>query len=339
MTTSLSVEPGVDAFCSSGPSPTDPVRLHLLGVGAVGRALLRLAGPAIRVVGATDSRGTVLAPHGLDVAVLIREKTAGLALTSIPDFHHAWEGDAEPSAGAAVVVDATPTELSRGAEDARRIRQWLQRGQRVALASKHALTADPSLLDEPGLGANAVLGGTGAELQRELSGLRETWTAVALAGNASTTTIISCIEQGGTFADGLAIADAQGVLEADPELDLRGADAAAKLALVVGALTGRPRDPESVDVQDLRQVPVESLRAAAREGRTTRLVARARREGALSLGYEVLDRTHPLAVGPEAVAYRYEQGDTVQLHRGTGVGAIGTARALFADVERLGRSS
>ncbi|MEO0600799.1 MAG: hypothetical protein AAF211_05145 [Myxococcota bacterium] len=325
---------GVDAYCSSGPSPTP--RLHLLGVGAVGRAYLQLH-PEALVVGASDSRGTALDPHGLDIAALVREKAAGRSVVSAPEFLHTWDDDVQPSATACVVVDVTPTDFARGPADATRIRDWLARGQAVALASKHALAADPDLLTHPRLGANAVLGGTGAALQRELPDLRASWTEVALAGNASTTTIITCIEDGGTFADGLAMADRAGVLEPNPELDLRGADAAVKVALVVGALTGNPVDPATVDVQDLREVPESVLRETARSGRTTRLVGRADRVGPPSLRYEAVDRTHPLAVGPEGVCYAYARDDDWRVHRGTGVGAPATARALASDIERLWR--
>lgn len=323
---------GVDAYCSSGPSPT-PLHLHLLGVGAVGRALLTLLGPRERLVGASDSSGTALDPWGLSPRVLHERKGAGTQVIAIAEFPDTWPGDTEPSAGADVVIDATPTRLDRGRTDAARIRSWLSRGQSVVLASKHALAADPELLAHPRIGANGVLGGTGARLQASLSTLRLHWTDVALAGNASTTTIITCIEQGGSFADGLAEAAARGVLEPDPELDLRGHDAAVKLALVAGALQGTPYDVAEVAVQDLRSVSESDIRSTAQAGRTTRLVGRADRSGTLSLRYEALDLDDPLAVAGDAVAYRYALGDTEVVHVGHGVGALGTARAVLEDVD------
>ncbi|MEN0062503.1 MAG: hypothetical protein AAGA48_10155 [Myxococcota bacterium] len=324
----------VDAFCTSGPSPTQAARIHLLGVGAVGRAYLSLGGPDV-VVGCSDSQGTALDPTGLPILAILRDKGRGRSLVRTPECLHTWQDDIEPAAAAQIVLDATPTRLQQGPSDAIRIRTWLDRGQCVALASKHAVAADPTLLAHPRLGANAVLGGTGARLQAELALLQRNWERAALAGNASTTIIITCIEEGGTFADGLARAEAMGVLEPDPELDLKGRDAAVKLALIAGALSGVPHSVDDVDVQDLRSIAPGTLQATAKAGQTTRLVGRIERGGSLSLRYAALDRTDSLAVHPDAVVYRYELADGAHTHVGYGVGAVGTAKALCVDIERL----
>lgn len=323
----------LETYCTSGPSPTTPLRLHLLGVGAVARALLaRLPNDGIRVVGATDRSGTVLAPEGLEPSRLARHKAGGAPLA-------AWPGhpSADPSPGDCdVIVDLTPTDLARGARDAAAIRRCLGRGLGVVLASKHAVCADPSLLEHPRLGANAVLGGTGHRLQAELAELRTRWTEVALVGSASTTLALQGMEEGLSLGEGLERARRAGALEPDPELDLRGVDAAVKLALVVGALCGRPVDPGAVEVEDLRSVDTQAVRERAARGLTTRLVGRARRGGPLILRYEAVPRASALAVPAGRVAYLYALGGEQRLHFGEGVGADGTADAVLVDLRRLG---
>jgi homoserine dehydrogenase len=74
----------------------------------------------------------------------------------------------------------------------------------------------------------------------------------------------------------------------------------------------------------------------AARGLTTRLVGRARRDGALTLRYEPLPRTSPLAVGAGRVAYLYDLGGEHRVHTGAGVGAEGTADAVLFDLPRLG---
>lgn len=322
----------LETYCTSGPSPT-PLRLHLLGVGAVGRALLaRIAAAGLRVVGATDRSATLTAHEGLDPHDLARHKARGLALAEWtgPGARAVDPGDCD------VVVDLTPTEASRGAEAAAAIRRWLACGRRVVLASKHAVCADPGLLLHPRLGANAVLGGTGERLQASLPELSARWTEVAIVGSASTTLALQALEEGLTLDEGIDRARRAGALEPDPELDLRGADAAVKLALVVGALTGRPVAPSAVDAQDLRDVDPDEVRARAAAGLTTRLVGRARRGGPLTLRYEALPATSPLAAPAGRVTYAYDLGGEQRVHTGAGVGAEGTADAVLYDLLRLG---
>ncbi len=324
----------LDAYGSSGPSPT-----HLLGVGAVGRAWLHEFAHRYSVVGATDRTGSILAPRGLPPQALAGHKEGGRALVDWLD-HAVVSGHCEPSPRAAIVLDATPTEPARGAADAVRIRGWLARGQRVALASKHALVADPSLLDDPRIGANAVLGGTGAQLAAALPELRASGASVAMAGSATSTVILEALEAGGTLADGLATARARGVLEPDPELDLAGTDAVLKLALVAGALRGHPVDPATLQVEDLRTVDPALVRARAARGTTTRLVGRAGPSGPLTLRYEELARSSPLAIPPTHLAYVYSlPSQRSVVHEGTGLGARGTAAALDLDAARLAARS
>lgn len=245
-------------------------------------------------------------------------------------------GVREPSAHATIVIDCTPTLMARGPDDAPRIRAWRARGQRVALASKHALVADPLLLGDPGIGANAVLGGTGARLQAELRALQSRWTRLAIAASATSTLVLQVMEAGGTLTEGLDAARACGVLEPNPELDLRGDDARMKLSLVAGGLAGGPVDPHTIVVQDLRSVDPRTVQRRASEGRATRLIGRAERGGALTLAYEAVDRASPLASPRDQLVYTYELDDgTQRIHRGRGLGAEGTAAALHADAQRL----
>ena len=330
-----------DAYCTSGPSPTrglrsTPTGVHLLGIGSVGRAWLATLPASLRLLGATDRSGTVLARRGLPPDLVAWHKQSGRPLRDWLDTGGTLPGVHEPTPLAAIVVDLTATDPARGRTDAGRIRAWLDRGQRVALASKHAVVADPTLLEHPNLGANGVLGGTGARLQAQLPELRAAFHHAAVAGSATSTVILAAIEAGGTLSDGLEVACRQGVLEPDPELDLRGTDAALKLALVAGALLGRPVDPATIAVQDLRSVDLDAVRARPGQGRTTRLIGRVTRDGRLSLRYEAVRADDPLANPPDRLVYAYDLGTEMpRVHVGHGLGADGTARATQVDVDRF----
>ncbi|MGH7505936.1 MAG: hypothetical protein ACRELX_09805, partial [Longimicrobiales bacterium] len=239
-----------------------------------------------------------------------------------------------------IVVDATATDFGRPSWAETLDRAVLARGRRLAVAAKDAVcTWSAGWLrgaHADRVGCNAALGGTGRFFQRELPALAERCTAVAIAGNASTTTILEAVEGGASLEDGTAEAGRRGFLEADPELDLRGADAAVKLAIVAGALRGRAVDPGSIHCDDIRDLEPALVRERAARGATTRLVARADEYGALRVAYEEVPRGSPLAAPCARVVYVYQLEDGARrIHVGGGLGAAATARALLDDVERL----
>lgn len=328
--------PRVDAYRTTGSSPT----LHLLGPGAVGRALLRLLpNRPYRLIAVTDSTATVVDPTGLDPLDIAAFKTAGRHLDERDDAH-AWStADALKRSDADVVVDATATDPHRAGWAESLDEGVLQRGACLALAAKDALVAHAAQWLDTGLvGCNAVLGGTGLRLTRELAELRDRVRSVRIAGSASTTAILQAIESGESFRDGLAVARERGFLEADPELDLRGDDAVAKIAIVASALAGSAVPPSDIACTDLRALDVDALRARAQAGTTTRLIGSWER-GAARVAYESLDPADALAIEPGEVAYSYALEDgTTRVHRGRGLGAVATARAVLADLDAFGQA-
>ena len=285
--------PALDAYHTTGPSPT----IHLLGPGRVGCAFLGLlGGTGHRVVGVTDSSGTVSRPDGVDRETVIAAKDTG------------------------EILDETV----------------VRRGKGLILAAKDAAASHVDRWSDPALGGqvgtNAVLGGTGRRLLDSVEALRGDWVAAAFAGSASTTTIIEVLEDGGSFQDGLAVADERGFLEADPELDLKGVDAAVKLSVVEAALTDRPA--ALVAAQDLRELDPGVVRLRTEEGLTTRLVGEVLRDGSSTLTYKAVPKGSILDVCCDEVAYTYRlhSGETCT-HRGKVLGAGPTAEAVLVDLE------
>ncbi|HSM06220.1 MAG TPA: hypothetical protein VK858_16490 [Longimicrobiales bacterium] len=336
MSNARSVTAGpLEAYCTSGSSP-GVTSLHLVGPGRVGRALLRcLAGGPVRLVAVSDSRGTLRSPGGLDPrrTAELKERTGRVA----PE-RRALSPALLRAVGADLVVDATATALHRTDWYDLLEQGVLDRGATLVLAAKDGLRARAERWTAPPLAGrvrfNAVLGGAGEDLRAELPELRSRAHTVAIGGNASTTAIVRAVEAGGSLEDGIAAAGEAGLLEADPELDLRGVDAAVKLAIVAGAVWGRSVEPATIPCDDIRDVDPEILRERARRGRTTRLIGRRDPTGRLSVRYEEVARGSLLDVPSDRVAYLYglrEGGE--RLHVGDGLGPDGTARALLRDVE------
>jgi homoserine dehydrogenase len=331
--------PARDPFCSSGQSP-GRATVHLIGPGRVGRAFLRQLGDApLQVVAVSDASATVFDRRGLDLVALCAHKEAGGRLASLPGAEAIPTALAVRLVAADAVVDAAPSDEAQAAAAVERARAAQQGGAFLALAGKNALAAAPWLLLGAGrgrIGVSAALGGTGRQLVRELDELRRDCTAVALVANVSTTAVIAAIEGGAPLAEGLRSARERGLLEPDPTADLDGSDAAAKLRAVWAALFAAPDGgaPALPDVrrQDLRALDPALLRRRARNGATTRLVARGSRGGDLRVGFEELPLGSPLAAPPDRVVYGYELPGGLRLHLGYAVGHARTAAALLGDV-------
>ncbi|HSJ32172.1 MAG TPA: hypothetical protein VK933_12105 [Longimicrobiales bacterium] len=314
--------------------------VHLLGAGAVGRALLeRFRNDRRRIIAVSDSTATIHDPSGIDIDSVLEWKRAGRSLRDRPDALRIPAAAAIALVDADIVADASSTDLERTGWTSA-LSAALARGACVASAAKAALCeAGAEWLTGEHLarvGCNAVLGGTGRSFVADLPDLRQRTRALAIVGNASTTTILEVIEQGGTLDDGLAEAHRAGYLEPDPTLDLCGADAAVKLAIVAGIVTGRRIDPRTIPCDDLRLLDPVIARARVRRNATTRLVGRMADDGSLHVCYEEISRDSILAAPRGRVIYEYRLArDERRLHIGTGLGADATAGALWTDIRAL----
>jgi homoserine dehydrogenase len=319
-------------------APTVP-RLHLIGLGQVGRAFLRGLDPhEARLIGVSDRSGSAFARAGLDANLLAARKHEGLSVASLSDAAPDLSLDLFTElAGADVVIDAATSALHDRTRAVSRAEAALRGGSRVVFASKDALVSNSrdwrAEIERGAIGWNAALGGTGARLASELALLAEETVSIALVANASTGALIEAAERGVHLDAAIVAARGRGVLESDPSLDLDGTDAAAKLAIVANALFGSALRPESIEREDLRRIPLDRLLRRAGRGATVRLVARAERGGRAAVAYELLPRSSVLAAPSDRVVYTYllRSGEQ-RVHIGRGLGAVRVAGALRVDV-------
>ena len=332
----------INAAITSGTSPgvSAGCRIHLLGPGAVGRALLhRIANSRHKLVAATDSTGTIISGRGLDASDVAKWKRARQSFSQHAEYSHVAWRDASDRVNADIVIDATSSVARDGWSDALDT-GVLQAGRCLVLVAKTSLAERASewLNDTTTIACNAVLGGTGAAFLRELPTLRGKCDGVAIVGNASTTTIISAIERGGTIDDGIREAARLGYLETDPETDLRGTDAAVKLAIVAGAVRGQNYNASDIPCEDVRSLDPFLIRNRARSGHTTRLVARLQNDGTPNVAYEAVPFDSVLAPPCGRVVYQYDvSGGDRRILIGSGLGAEDTAAAAWSDVQLLAR--
>src|SRR2546421_8895139 len=97
---------------------------------------------------------------------------------------------------------------------------------------------------------------------------------------------------GGTeFADALRNAQASGLAEADPTLDIGGHDAAHKLCLLVTLAFGVLLKPESVYTEGITRLTLADINYARQLGYTVKLLAIAKDDGGA-----IEARVHPTMV-------------------------------------------
>src|SRR6266566_3772662 len=115
--------------------------------------------------------------------------------------------------------------------------------------------------------------------------------------NSTTNLILSEMEAGRTYADGVEAARRIGFLETDPSMDLDGWDSTVKACLLANVLMGGRLRPERVPRQGVSSIPADAVRTAGAEGKRVKQVARGWREGRTvraSVSIKAIGPDHPL---------------------------------------------
>jgi homoserine dehydrogenase len=144
-------------------------------------------------------------------------------------------------------------------------------------------------------------------------------------------------DRGAEFADALAEAQAAGLAEADPSLDIDGHDAAQKLSLLV-ALAFAARCPvEQIHTEGIRRIGQIDVGFARELGYVIKLLAVAKDDGKAveaRVHPTMIPRTHLLADVRGAFNAIHIQGDALgpTMYVGQGAGMMPTATSVVGDV-------
>jgi len=315
------------------------LRIHLVGFGAVGRALAPLLSERseFRVVAISDSRGTLARPDGvnLDAAVRAKERDGRLPADSKPDADVPCD----------LLVDATPTRFDRLDPAVSRLRRALGAGRHVVTANKGPVaTRGPELA--------GLAQGKGVLFRRSATVCAGTPVLELLASafggdrvlriegvlNGSTNAVLSLVEGGCALEEALLECRRRAYLEADPSLDLSGLDAAAKAAILHQAAFG-PLAVGAVDRRGIFDLAPSEVQDAARTGLAIRSVATIL-PGRASVRPVALARDHPLVVGgvENVVRLKLARAGEIVL-RGPGAGSCPTAAAVLSDCLAIANAS
>ena len=277
------------------------MKLALIGYGNVGRALVRLIRRKRRDYGfAVTGIHTLRHGTAIDPAGLPPEAAFGPRAASIDEFLDCARAD--------IAVELTTLNPIDGQPAVAHIRAAFARRMSVATANKgpiaHAFADLRDEAESAGVGfrfESAVMDGAPV-----FNLWRTCLPAVRVAGftgalNSTSKVVIETMERGGSFEDGLAAARALGITEANGAFDVEGWDSAAKTAALANVLMDARTTPQQVSTRGITRLTPGRVQEMVRQGRTVRLISRARRNGgsvSLRVRAEVLDRRDIFASVP-----------------------------------------
>jgi homoserine dehydrogenase len=323
-----------------------PVRLSIVGAGAVGRSVAELAGEYGYVVTAiADSGGAVIEPDGIDVPAALQRKNQTGSVADGADTADALAAEYD------VLVEATPTTLGDAQPGFGHLEAALERDRHVVLANKGPVAerfSDVMALERASQGRvlfEATVGGAIPVLSTVADFGPEHITAARGVLNGTANFILSRMATEGLgYEHVLAEAQDMGVAEADPAFDVEGTDAALKCVILANVLsTARADAPADAreftladaDVAGIKDIPGSALELAAEDGRTVRLIGEASPDR-VAVGPRLLSENGTLAVTGTRNIVQLETEHAGRLNvSGRGAGGPETATAVLADVRRL----
>ena len=344
----------------------EKIRVIVCGFGRVGREFARLIhqktdfirtayGFELSIVGVGELSGSLHHPGGLDAAESADAFEREGGFTGHPHLEAAWQGlDLAKAASADVLIETTPTDIQTGEPAMSHIREALFRGIHVVSANKG-----------PFIRAYRELSGLAREKNLELKISAAAAAALptidvaetCLAGaeilgiegvlNGTTNFILSRMRTSGqSYEEALAEAQALGIAETDPTLDVEGFDTANKLALITNVCMGADLRPEDVERTGIAgYIPGPEVQGASAASKIMRLVGVSKRDesGRVSarVAPQLLSPDHPLAgvEGAEkGITYTSDTMDRVTVVGGKS-DPRGAAAALLKDLINIYRHS
>lgn len=270
----------------------------LLGFGNVAQALLPLLASRDEWVGrelgvrpmicgiGTRHHGFFLHPDGFDLHTLAQEPAPQQWFNERSEQVQDAEMfiSAGKGMGATLLLELTTLNPADGQPALTHVRNALQAGLHVITANKgpiaFALTELQALARRRGVQLRfeaTVLDGLPLFNLAQSSLQAAEIHAFRALLNSTSTLILSLIEQGYPLDAAIQQAQQAGVAEADPTYDLDGWDAVMKTTILANTLLEGQLTPHQIRRASIRQLALDDIRAAARQGMPIRLVSQARR--------------------------------------------------------------
>lgn len=270
--------------------PASPrLRVALLGFGNVGRSFARYtlvtnesSDLHVRICAVADSSGGVFLKHEEQIESIIAHKESGGSLKefasddSISDPHRFI--DSLAAAGITVLIESLPTNLEDGQPALDLLTRALASGISVVTVDKGPAVHGFNALESAARAGNcrfAYGGTTGVRIPDEVIG--EEIIEIRGVLNGTTNYILTEMQQRDvSFVDALRMAQADGIAEPDPSLDVEGWDTVSKTLILANALMRARARLEEVSRIGIGPETEGLIRVGRETNRAVRLVGRAR---------------------------------------------------------------
>ena len=309
----------------------------------------------IALVGCGTVGGEVARLLISDAALLAERSGVGLELRHVvdQDFSHAKDVGVDKGLFRKKLADAL-------ADDDTQVVVELVGGDGFAkqcvadalAAGKHVVTANKALLAKHGVELFALARASGACIAFEgscvggvpvigslLGGLiaNDIDALIGIVNGTCNYILSNMTQRGADYATVLAEAQASGLAEADPTLDVSGEDSAHKLAILAALAFGKQVCFDDIRIEGITDLQVQDIRFGMELGYVVKLLAIASRQDdgiSLRVHPAFIHRQHPLAGVDGAFnavcVYGHAVGHT--MYYGRGAGGPATASAVVADI-------
>ncbi len=336
----------------------DSIRIAIIGFGTVGQGLAKIfqeqpnlisecTGRQAVITAVADQQfGVVSLAQGLQPDTLLKAAREQKSFAGLEGFHADWDASQMiENAPADLLVELSYTNLVTGEPASSYIRTALKRKLHVITTNKgpaalhfselEALAKENDVCFEV---EGTVMSGTPAiRLGREI--LSSTGiTRIKGILNGTTNFILTRMEEGLTYAQALAEAQAAGYAEADPSGDVEGFDAAGKVVILARLLFGQSLAMSAVDREGITKITPADIQSAREQSKRWKLIGMLETspDGRVKASVKptLLDVNDPLAgVGGAVNAIQYHSRLLGQVTLvGAGAGQKETAAAVIEDL-------
>ncbi len=329
------------------------MRIALVGFGVVAQSfaeivsersseLSRTYGLRPKVVAIADSKGAAVSAEGIDLAAALESKRGSRSLSGLGDDVYT-EGrtalETIREVECEVVVEATPSELTRGEPGLSHVRAAMKDGRHVICVNKGPLAlAMPALMELASHNGvifkfSGTVGGGTPVLDLAKKCL-EGCTINSIRGilNGTCNYILTKMSSDGVeLEDALSEAQRLGYAEADPTADVGGFDSACKLVIMSNYVLGTSMSINDVDITGINGVTMDDIASAAADGNVVKLIGQVGEDARVAP--DAIPLTHPLNVSGtfNAITFDTDPAGEITLV-GKGAGGAETASSVLRDL-------
>lgn len=292
----------------------------------------------------TRTKGSLLSRSAIDTDAVLEHIKTNATLKGLPGYCELPPLKIINECDADMMIELTPLNIENGQPAIDHIKAALDVGMEVVTANKGPVAIAYDELRDRARARNlrfrfegTVMDGTPvfSLVERTLPGCQ----VIGLEGvlNSTSNFVLGQMAKGRSMDVAIKEAQARGIAEADPSMDIDGWDAAAKITALANVLMEANLTPKAVDRSGIREIDTKYLQEAAGRGLKVKLIA-----GAERVGDKIRLNVAPKTIGPESVFWPVDgtssaltfktdlMGDLTVIE--SGPGTTQTAYAILSDM-------